>query len=227
MPPETSNVHAWHVAITTLWLAAWVGLGLLGSSLAVRSGHHAGRWRLAGAALGPLVVPVWILRHRRPLPKAEIVEVGWPPAASPGLLVVPTRGPTPELVRAISDLRVHGGTIALARVIPFDSPPRDVDRERAHLRGDRAALGLPAATLVLLRGDLTRAIVTHAQDEQIPLALVDGDIHGVVGAVRILRPDDVHPARRAPAVRILASSEPIDLAASRLARRAAVQRRAE
>lgn len=200
------------------WLCAWVGAGLLASQLPVRAGHHAGRWRVAGAVLGPLALPVWIGRHRRQPAAVEVVESGRPPAATPGLLVVPTRGPTPELVRAIADLGVHVGHVALARVIPFDSPPRDVDRERAHLRSDRAALGLPAATLLLLQGDLSRAVIRHAEVAGIPLVLVDGDIRGLVGSVRVVRPEDVGPAPRAPAVRILARAEPIDLKASQVTR---------
>lgn len=208
------------VVITVLVaLLAWAGAGLLASSLPVRSGYHAGRWRLAGAALGPLTIPVWIGRRGRERAAAEVVDAGWPAAATPGLLVVPTRGPTPQLVRAICDLRVRVGHVALARVIPFDSPSRDVARERDHLRGDRSALGLPAASLLLLRGQLGKAIVAHAERAAIPVVLVDGEIDDAGGSVQVLRPDDVQPAPRAPAVRVLARSERVDLDAMRLARR--------
>jgi hypothetical protein len=208
-------------------LTAWVGVGLLASTIPSRFGYHRGRWRVAGAGLGPLVLAAWTMRHRRPQQATETVEPGWPPGTKPGLLVVPTRGPTPELVRAIGDLRVHTGHVAVARVLPFDAPRRDVDRDRVHLRGDRAALGLPAATLVLLRGTLASAVVAHAEATGISLVLIDGEINSATGAVRIVRPEDVHPARRAPAVRILGRSKPVDLAASRLARRASTSGRTE
>jgi hypothetical protein len=189
----------------------WVVAGLGGASIIRRLGYHPRTWSAVGAAAGPLVLVVWGIRRARGHRGPEVIDAGWPPRRHVGLVVLPLRGPTPELVRAVSELR-GAGRATVARVVAFDAPRREVARCRRQLTADRDALGLPTAELVLLFGSASRAVEEYGRAADVGLVLVDANASDLVArieSVRVVTPADVLPAARRPSVRVLGLSRPV------------------
>jgi hypothetical protein len=194
------------------WCAAWVLAGLAGADVVRRLGYDPRTWSVIGAVAGPLVLAIWAIRRTRRHPGVEVLEPGRPAPGDVDLLVVPVRGPTPELVRALSELRGARRRVTVARVVAFDAPRLDVERCRVDLRGAPDALGLPGAALVLLFGSPARAVEAYAQEAGVDVVLVDADaadLVGRIGVARVLTPDDVPPAERRRSVRVLELTRPV------------------
>jgi hypothetical protein len=188
------------------WCAGWVATGLGCACVIRRLGYHAATWFAVGAISGPITLVAWMIRCRRTHPRPEVVDAGRPARGDVDLLVLPMRGPTPVLVRALSELRGAKRRVTVARVVPFDTPRRELARCRVHLLADRDALGLPTAELVLLFGAPARSIESYVQAAGVGLVLVDGggvDLAGRLGLVDVVTPDDVPPAERRRSVRVL------------------------
>ena len=194
------------------WAAAWVASGVAVAAAVRPLGYDVRTWSFAGVVAGPFALPIWAVRRSRCHVYAELVETGSPPRGEVDLLVLPMRGPTPELVRALAELRDAKRRVAIARVVPHDAPRRELAQRRLHLASDRDALGLPSAELVLLFGAPARAVETYAATANLGVALVDRDSADLVrraGSLRVITPDDVPPAERRDSVRILTSTLPV------------------
>lgn len=196
------------IASSAAWMAAGVGV-----AAAIRPlGYHFGTWVVVGLAMGPLTLAVWGVRRTRSHPGPMLLEAGSPSTGEVDLLVIPWRGPTPGLVRALTELRGTRRRVTVARILPFDAPRRELAEASAHLAADRDALGVRSAELVLLFGAPARAVATYAAVAGVTVALVDGigpDLRGRVGPLRVLTPDDVPSAERRDSVRVLASPCPV------------------
>ena len=196
---------------TVAWCASWVVAGVAVAAFLRPLGYHGRTWIVLGAVIGPLVAPVWLARRSRRHPGPELVEAGWSPGGDVDLLVVPSRGPTPALVRALAELRHATRRVAIARILPFDAPRRELADARLHLVADRDALGLPSADLVLLFGAPDRAVQTYAESAGVGLVLVDVDtgLRGRVATLRVVTPEDVPAAERRDSVRVLTSTRAV------------------